>query len=140
MTRVAIVSKPRKEGLTGLLEDLIAWLGEHGYEPLLDHESGKYTAAAPAVDRDELPSFSPELVIVLGGDGTLLSVARIFASKGTPVLSVNLGTLGFLTEVRLADLLATLGAGAPAATTSMSGPCCTPSCGARARCTPAMRP
>jgi NAD+ kinase len=47
-------------------------------------------------------------VIVLGGDGTLLAAARIFASTGTPILSVNLGYLGFLTEVRLADLYSTL--------------------------------
>jgi NAD+ kinase len=55
-----------------------------------------------------LPGWKPQLVIVLGGDGTLLSVARTFASTGTPILSVNLGSLGFLTEVRLADLYATL--------------------------------
>ena len=54
------------------------------------------------------PRTSRELVIVLGGDGTLLAVARIFAATGTPILSVNLGYLGFLTEVRLADLYATL--------------------------------
>jgi NAD+ kinase len=108
MTRVAIVCKPNKEELTRLVPDLIAWLRAHGYEPLLDHEGGKYTDAAAAVDRPELPAHSPALVIVLGGDGTLLSVARIFASVGTPILSVNLGFLGFLTEVRLADLYSTL--------------------------------
>lgn len=108
MARIAIVSKPQKEELTRLLPDLIAWLRDRGYDPLLDEESARYTADAPAVPRAELPLHNPELVIVLGGDGTLLSVGRIFATVGTPVLSVNLGTLGFLTEVRLSDLYATL--------------------------------
>ena len=108
MVRVAIVSKPQKEDLVRLLPDLIQWLRERGYEPLLDEESGKYTAAAPTVERAQLPTWEPALVIVLGGDGTLLSVARIFAATSTPILSVNLGYLGFLTEVRLNDLYATL--------------------------------
>jgi NAD+ kinase len=108
MVRVAIVSKPQKEELVRLLPDLIQWLRERGYEPLLDEESGKYTSAAPTVERAQLPTWEPALVIVLGGDGTLLSVARIFAATGTPILSVNLGYLGFLTEVRLNDLYATL--------------------------------
>jgi len=75
---------------------------------LLDTVGGEYTSDAPAVDRAELPGHKPELVIVLGGDGTLLSVGRIFAATGTPLLSVNLGTLGFLTEVRLSQLYPTL--------------------------------
>jgi NAD+ kinase len=108
MIRVAIVCKPHKEELIRLLPELIAWLRQHNYEPLLDIEGGRYTAAATVVDRAEMPAWGPGLVIVLGGDGTLLSVARIFASSGTPILSVNLGFLGFLTEVRLADLYSTL--------------------------------
>ncbi|HEY1649783.1 MAG TPA: NAD(+)/NADH kinase [Terracidiphilus sp.] len=108
MIRVAIVCKPHKEELTRLLPELIAWLRAHDYDPLLDDEGGKYTSAAPSVDRADLPAHAPSLVIVLGGDGTLLSVARIFASVGTPILSVNLGFLGFLSEVRLADLYPTL--------------------------------
>ena len=108
MTRIAIVCKPRKEELVHILPELIVWLRNHGYDPLLDREGGVYSQAASVVDRGEMPKYAPGLVIVLGGDGTLLSVARIFAATGTPILSVNLGFLGFLTEVRLADLYATL--------------------------------
>ena len=108
MICVAVVSKPRKPELSELLPELIDWLRKHDFDPLLDHEGASYTQAAPAVDRSDMPAHKPGLVIVLGGDGTLLSVARIFAATGTPILSVNLGSLGFLTEVRLADLYPTL--------------------------------
>lgn len=108
MTTVAIVSKPHREELARLLPELVAWLREHGYDAVLDLEGGSYTDAVPAVERTELPSRLPELVIVLGGDGTLLAAARIFATVDTPILSVNLGFLGFLTAVRLADLYTTL--------------------------------
>jgi NAD+ kinase len=108
MARVAIVCKSQKEELARLLPELIAWLRQHGYEPFVDLEGGQYTAVAPTVDRAAMPELAPELVIVLGGDGTLLAVAHIFAATGIPILSVNLGHLGFLTEVRLADLYSTL--------------------------------
>lgn len=108
MGRVAICCKPQKEDLTRILPELIAWLRKREYEPVLDREAGQYTGEAEAADREDLPAFKPELIIVLGGDGTLLSVGRIFAPLGTPILSVNLGNLGFLTEVRLGELYATL--------------------------------
>ncbi len=108
MGRVAICCKPQKEELARILPDLIAWLRKRGYEPLLDGESGQYNSEAEVVDREQLPVSKPELIIVLGGDGTLLSVGRIFAPFGTPILSVNVGNLGFLTEVRLGELYATL--------------------------------
>lgn len=81
---------------------------QRDFEPLLDLEGGEYTSVAPAVARMEMPSFKPGLVVVLGGDGTLLAAARVFGATGTPILSVNLGFLGFLTEVRLSDLYSTL--------------------------------
>jgi NAD+ kinase len=108
MQRVAIVSKPHKEELARILPELVLWLSQHGYEPLLDREGGAFCPEARAVDRAELPRHAPKLVIVLGGDGTMLAVARIFASTGTPILGVNLGNLGFLSEIRLSDLYATL--------------------------------
>ena len=108
MVGVAIVCKPHKEELARLLPELVAWLRARGFEPFLDCEGGALCSTAPVVDRAQMPLRSPGLVIVLGGDGTLLSVARIFAATGTPILSVNLGFLGFLTEVRLGDLYATL--------------------------------
>jgi NAD+ kinase len=108
MRTVAIVSKPQKEELATLLPDLVLWMKAHGLDPILDPVSGSYTDAARVVARHLLPVENPELVIVLGGDGTLLSAARVFAKTGTPILSVNLGSLGFLTEVRLSDLYSTL--------------------------------
>jgi NAD+ kinase len=108
MMRIAIVCKPHKGELSRILPELIGWLRERDFEPLVDIESEQYASGATVVDRGEMPAWKPALVIVLGGDGTLLAVARTFAATGTPVLSVNLGRLGFLTEVRLSDLYTTL--------------------------------
>lgn len=108
MARVAIVSKPHKEELSRILPDLVDWLRAHGMEPLLDHEGALHTDSAPSVDRTEMVAWNPDLVIVLGGDGTLLAAARVFAASGTPILSVNLGYLGFLTEIKLGELYPTL--------------------------------
>jgi NAD+ kinase len=123
MNHIAIVSKPLKEELNRLIPELVEWLRAHDFEPVLDRESASYlvgpVAAARGVsgsriagievrDRPDLPTANPVLVIVLGGDGTLLAVGRIFARSDTPILSVNLGSLGFLTEVRLASLYPTL--------------------------------
>lgn len=108
MRPVAIISKPQKEELETLLPELVLWMKAHDLDPILDPVSGNYTQAARVIPRHLLPEENPALVVVLGGDGTLLSAARVFAKTGTPILSVNLGSLGFLTEVRLVDLYSTL--------------------------------
>ena len=77
MVRVAIVCKPNKEELNRLLPDLIAWLRQNGFDPMLDLEGGAYTGDAPATDRAQMPAWKPELVIVLGGDGTLLAAIAL---------------------------------------------------------------
>src|ERR1700690_4390364 len=108
MLQAAIISKPQKPELAGILRDLIAWLEARNYHYLLDPDSAAYVAGADPIPRVERPKHKPNLVIVLGGDGTLLAAARAFARTTTPILSVNLGALGFLTESPLSDLYATL--------------------------------
>jgi NAD+ kinase len=108
MLQAAIISKPQKPEVAGILRDLIAWLEERHYHYLLDPDSAAYIGAPNPIERVDLPKHKPNLVIVLGGDGTLLAAARAFARTTTPILSVNLGSLGFLTEIPLSDLYTTL--------------------------------
>jgi NAD+ kinase len=105
---VAIISKPQKPELAGILRELTGWLESHGYSYVLDPDSAAYVGGTNPVPREDLPEHHPKLVIVLGGDGTLLAAARVFAKTTTPILSVNLGSLGFLTEVPLSELYSTL--------------------------------
>jgi NAD+ kinase len=107
MYKAAIISKPQKPEVATLLPELMEWLRQHEYESLLDRDSAAYLNQE-GIDRNRLPEEKPELVIVLGGDGTLLSAARSFARTHTPILSVNLGSLGFLTEIPISDLYLTL--------------------------------
>jgi NAD+ kinase len=108
MLLAAIISKPQKPELAGILRDLIAWLEDRGYDHLLDPDSAAYINAPNPVERADMPERHPNIVIVLGGDGTLLAAARAFARTTIPILSVNLGSLGFLTEIPLSDLYTTL--------------------------------
>jgi NAD+ kinase len=108
MLQAAIISKPQKPELVGVLRDLIVWLEDRDYRYLLDPDTAAYLNASNPIERIELPKYKPNLVIVLGGDGTLLAAARAFARTTTPILSVNLGSLGFLTEIPLSDLYPTL--------------------------------
>jgi NAD+ kinase len=108
MLQAAIISKPQKPEVAGILRDLIAWLEARHYNYLLDPDSAAYIGYPNPIERVDLPEYKPNLVIVLGGDGTLLAAARAFARTTTPILSVNLGSLGFLTEIPLSDLYPTL--------------------------------
>jgi len=105
---VGIVSKPGKAELSGIVPALLKWLRQHDYQPVVDTETTSYVPGAEAVSRAEMAARALRFVVVLGGDGTLLSAARSVAKAGIPVLGVNLGSLGFLTEVPLEELYPTL--------------------------------
>jgi NAD+ kinase len=104
MPKAAIISKPQKPELEHVLPELTAWLRARGFEYILDPESASYLGTDDAIERAFMPEHDPNLVVMLGGDGTLLAAARAFAFTETPILAVNLGSLGFLTETPLADM------------------------------------
>jgi NAD+ kinase len=104
----AIISKPGKTELVEIVPPLLAWFREHHYQVVVDRETAPHAPGLEVLARAEMASRPLNFVIVLGGDGTLLSAARSVSQAGIPVLGVNLGSLGFLTEVPLEDLYTTL--------------------------------
>ena len=103
-----IISKPGKPEIAKIVPDLLAWFRERGYTVVVDPETAPYAHGIDVLTREEMGNRLLNFVVVLGGDGTLLSAARAVSKAGIPVLGVNLGSLGFLTEVPLADLYPTL--------------------------------
>jgi NAD+ kinase len=104
----AIVSKPGKPELAAILPQLIAWLKSHNYKIIVDTETSALASEQEVVPRSEMAARAPRFIVVLGGDGTLLAAARLTANAGIPVLGVNLGSLGFLTEVPIDELFPAL--------------------------------
>lgn len=108
VTKIGITSKPLKAEVQEIVPPLIEWLRERHVDVCIDEE----TAAAlggheVCLARDQIPP-QVDLIVVLGGDGTLLATARALNGKPVPLLAVNLGGLGFLTVITTDELYPTL--------------------------------
>jgi NAD+ kinase len=99
---VGIISKPGAGAAKALALKLIDWLGSRGIAVRMDQETAAYAGTA-GIARDSVPE-GADMVIVLGGDGTLLSAARAIGRRETPLFAVNLGGLGFLTAITVDEV------------------------------------
>ena len=109
MKRVGIVAKPDAPRAPEVVTRLVDWLRQRRIEVILEKETGGIVPAVrvPAAHKAELPGMV-DLLIVLGGDGTLLSMARAVGDLGVPIMGVNLGGLGFMTATTLDEMLPSL--------------------------------
>ena len=101
---IAIVGKYQSQGVAEPLVEIANYLKASGYNPIVEKDtaeniglSGYATAAVDEIGREA------DLAVVVGGDGTMLSVARILAAHDVPLVGVNQGRLGFMTDIALRD-------------------------------------
>ena len=110
MTAVGILARPRLVNAGSLLRELVAWLGERGIQVLVEPRTaglmeGPAEGCTVAEGREVGRA---DVIVVLGGDGTLLAASHLLESSTVPIVGVNFGSLGFLTEITLPEMYATL--------------------------------
>jgi NAD+ kinase len=108
ISRVGLVAKHNLDAAAGLLAELAGWLEARGVSPVFETDTAALAGlppGRPTSASDDLPRAS-DLIVVLGGDGTLIGTAGRIAQAGVsvPILGVNFGSLGFLTEITLPEL------------------------------------
>jgi NAD+ kinase len=108
ITRVGLVAKHNLDAAAGIVAELAGWLEARSVAPVFESHTAALVGlppGRPTTTSDDLPR-ECDLVVVLGGDGTLIGTAGRIAQAGTqvPILGVNFGSLGFLTEITLPEL------------------------------------
>ncbi len=101
--RVALITKPGVDRARKVVPELLEWLRGRGIEVRCDQETASYLSGVEGVPRAETPD-GTDLVILLGGDGTLLSAVRAIGGRDIPLFAVNIGGLGFLTAITVEEL------------------------------------
>jgi len=103
MKTIGILTKPKFPDVTHILTDLVAWLRERQKEVVFDAKTAALIGESASHQKTQIATRS-DMVLVLGGDGTMLSAARLLEERAVPILGVNMGGLGFLTEITLDEL------------------------------------
>ncbi len=104
---IGILTKPKFPEVRSTLQAVVSWLRERHIEVVLDVTSAALLGEPGGIQKTQLASKS-DVLLVLGGDGTMLNAARLAGERSIPILGVNMGGLGFLTEVRLEHLYPSL--------------------------------
>lgn len=108
VTRIGLVAREDRPDAPEVLRELVRWLGRRGCQVVVDPETGARVADGVRVVQRATLAAEVDLIVVLGGDGTLLAAARLVGRRDVPILGVNLGHLGFLTATTLEALYPTL--------------------------------
>ena len=103
ISTAGVISKPRSEEAVRIVPELVEWLARRGVAVRADPETAAYLGTASGLPRSSVPE-GAQLLIVFGGDGTLLSAARALGGRDIPLFAVNLGNLGFLTAITVDEL------------------------------------
>ena len=103
MKKIGIIMKRNKPEAIEITRELIRWFDERDISVYLEDEVVRQFKGTASCPTEDLPG-RVEVILVLGGDGTLLSVVRLMGERQVPILGINLGGLGFLTEITLDNL------------------------------------
>lgn len=104
---IGILAKPKFPEVKTTLHGVVTWLRARSIDVLLDTTSATLLGEQGGIQKPQLAS-KADVLLVLGGDGTMLNAARLAGERSIPILGVNMGGLGFLTEVRLERLYPSL--------------------------------
>jgi NAD+ kinase len=101
---IGVISRPRRSNLEAVAPPLLEWFAARGIHTLYDTETASVLRdPSHGLSRTEVAEQS-QLLLVLGGDGTLLAAARVAAPLGIPILPINMGSLGFLTSFKIEEM------------------------------------
>ncbi len=107
MNFVGIVANTQSPMAADGVEKLTAWLDERGVDYFMDEDTAAHAGLGSGQPKMDIAQ-KADLIVVMGGDGTIISVARLMEGRATPLLGINLGSLGFLTEFTYEEMFPAL--------------------------------